>query len=214
MKKPTLNESDLNYIKNRYEKRIEEHGVTFDSLKSGSTEKQQIRHQIHTSSFRTSSPSVLDIGCGLGDFYRYLVDNKISCHYTGFDIMKQYVEFCKENYPNCDFQERNVLENGIDKSYDNIVLSQVLNNRYQKSDNMEVMKQMLTECFEHANVAVSIDMMSEYVDFKSEELYYYSPEKIFSFAKTLTKRVAIRHDYRPYEFCIQLYKMESPGFVK
>ncbi len=212
--KKTLDESDLNYVRGRYKKRIDEHGLTFDSLKSGSVEKQLIRHKIHVTSFVTPSPSVLDIGCGMGDFYRYLADNNIPCQYSGYDIMKEYIEFCKKNYPGSYFEERNVLEQGIDKMYDNIVLSQVLNNRYSKSDNMEVMKQMLVECFAHANVAVSIDMMSEYVDFKSDELYYYSPEKIFSFAKTLTKRVAIRHDYRPYEFCIQLYKMDAPGFVQ
>lgn len=213
MRDKFLDKDDLNYVKERYQKRIQEHGVSFDSMKSGSEEKQLIRHKVHASSLLTSNPSVLDIGCGLGDFYRYLGNNEISCTYSGYDIIEEYVGFCKSNYAGCNFEVRNVLENDIDGMYDNIVLSQVLNNRYQKSDNMEVMQQMISACFEHANVAVSIDMMSDHVDFKSEELFYYSPEKIFSFAKTLTKRVILRHDYRPYEFCLQLFQMDAPGFV-
>ena len=208
-----LDKDDLNYVMERYKKRIREHGVTFDSMKSGSDEKQLIRHKVHASSLLTSTPSILDIGCGLGEFYRYLTNNKIAGNYNGYDIMEEYIEFCKENYANCNFEVRNVLENDIDGMYDNIVLSQVLNNKYHKSDNMEVMQQMIATCFEHANVAVSIDMMSDYVDFRSEELFYYSPEKLFLFAKSLTKRVILRHDYRPFEFCIQLYKMDAPGFV-
>lgn len=208
-----MDKTDLDAVKDRYKKRILEHGVTFDSMKSGSEAKQLVRHQVHAASLVTGNPSVLDIGCGMGDFYRYLCNNKISCNYNGYDIMEEYIGFCKTNYTGCNFEVRNVLENGINGTYDNIILSQVLNNRYQKSDNVQVMQQMITTCFEHANIAISIDMMSDYVDFRSGELFYYSPEKIFSFAKTLTKRVILRHDYRPFEFCIQLFKMDAPGFV-
>lgn len=40
-------------------------------------------------------------------------------------------------------------------------------------------------------------------------MYYYSPEEIFGFCKDLTKRVALRHDYMPYEFTVYLYKQEE-----
>ena len=54
---------------------------------------------------------------------------------------------------------------------------------------MEVMQQMIaTVCFEHANVAVSIDMMSDHVDFRSEELFYYSPEKAIFICKEPYKK--------------------------
>jgi len=213
MDRKVINEKDIKYVINRYKERIKEFGLTFDSLKSGSTNKQNIRHAIHSSSFRTESPSILDIGCGMGDFLIYLQENKIPNSYQGYDIVPEYINYCKANYPKEKFEVRNVFENGIDGTYDNIILSQVLNNRYSFSDNMDVMKQMMTICNNHCTVGFSIDMMSEYVDFKNDELYYYSPEKIFTFAKTLSKRVLLRHDFRPYEFCIQVFKMDAPGFV-
>jgi SAM-dependent methyltransferase len=213
MGKKIIHQKDVQLVVDRYMSRIKEFGLTFNSLKSGSVEKQNIRHAIHCSSFRTENPSILDIGCGMGDFLRYLKQNGVDSLYTGYDIIPDYIEFCKTNYKGSRFEVRNVLENGIDGIYDNIVLSQVLNNKYVHSDNMEVMKEMMTECFNHCNVGFSIDMMSDYVDFKTDELYHYSPEKIFAFAKTLSKRVLIRHDYRPFEFCIQVFKNEAPGFV-
>jgi 2-polyprenyl-3-methyl-5-hydroxy-6-metoxy-1,4-benzoquinol methylase len=204
MKNP-LNDKDLLSVAERYKKRIEEFGVTFDSLKSGSVEKQMLRHSVHLDSFRTENPSVLDIGCGLGSFYVFLED-KLKFEYTGIDIIPEYIDYCKANYTNCSFELKNVFETGIGANYDNIVLSQVLNNRYKDSDNMAVLERMMEMCFEKANVGVSIDLMSDYVDFKIDDLYYYSPEKVFSLARKFTKRVMLRHDYRPFEFCVQLYK--------
>ena len=120
--------------------------------------------------------------------------------------MPEYIDYCKLNYPKCQFELRNILENGINGTFDNIILSQVLNNKYSHSDNMVVLERMIEVCFEHTTVALSIDFMSKYVDFENDDLYYYSPETVFTLAKKFTKRVVLRHDYRPYEFCIQLYK--------
>jgi len=213
MNRKILSELDVASVIGRYRKRINELGVSFDSLKSGSPEKQHIRHAVHASSFRCENPSVLDIGCGLGGFLTFLKEEKISASYTGYDIIPEYIQICRTGFPEAAFETRNVFENGIDGMYDHIVLSQVLNNRYAHSDNMEVMKTMMELAFKHARLGVSIDMMSDYVDFKSDELFYYHPEEIFSFAKTLTRRVLLRHDFRPFEFCIQLFQPGAEGFV-
>jgi hypothetical protein len=49
-------------------------------------------------------------------------------------------------------------------------------------------------------------MLSTYVDYQEQHLYYYHPEQIFSMAKAISSRVLLRHDFAPFEFCIQLYK--------
>jgi hypothetical protein len=128
--------------------------------------------------------------------------------------LEDYIIKCQHDYPSANFYKRNIFEEGIEKKYDNIVLSQVLNNRYTHSDNMNVMIETMKIAFENTRIAVSIDMMSDYVDFKSEELYYYSPEKIFKEAKKITNRVVLRHDYRPFEFTIQLFHKEVDGYVE
>ena len=209
-----LSQKDLAYVLERYKNRINQFGISFDSMKSGSIEKQIIRHKIHASSIKSINPEILDIGCGLGQFYIYLQEQNISCIYTGYDIVEEYINKCKLDYPDANFYERNIFEKGIDKAYDNIILSQVLNNKYSHSDNMQVMIETMKMAYEHTRIGGSIDMMSTYVDFKSEELYYYSPEEIFKEAKKITNRVLIRHDYRPFEFCIQLFHKDAEGYVE
>ena len=214
MTAPVLDPEDLMNVVKRYQHRIAEHGPTFASLNSGSEAKQNMRHEVHASVLRGAKPSILEIGCGLGDFYRYLVQHERDCSYYGYDIVPEYVEQCCNLYPEAKFQHRNIFVDGIEGMYDTIVMSQVLNNRYQKSDNMRVMKRALELAFEHTRVSVSVDMISSYVDFRNPELFYYSPEEIFRFAKTIASRVLLRHDYRGFEFCIQLFHDGVEGYVR
>lgn len=54
-----------------------------------------------------------------------------------------------------------------------------------------------------------MDFISNYVDYEDKEIFYTSPEKIFQAAKDLTRRVTLRHDYMPFEFCLYLYKNDK-----
>ena len=209
-----LDPHDVGLVVQRYQRRIAEHGPTFASLNSGSEEKQALRHSVHATALRGENPSVLEIGCGLGDFYRYLLGRHRTCTYYGYDIVPEYINACRREFPQCHFEVRNIFLEGIDGIYDTVVMSQVLNNRYQKSDNMQVMRRALELAFQHTRTSVSVDMLSTYVDFRNSELFYYSPDEIFRVAKAISPRVIIRHDFRAFEFCVQMFHQEVEGYLK
>ena len=213
MKKGVLDPRDRDAIVTRYRNRITEHGVSLESMASGGWEKQKIRHQVHATAIQGTHPTVLEIGCGLGQLCQHLVDVGRACSFTGYDIVPEYVEHCEARFPDSKFEARNVFEDGIGVECDTIVASQVLNNCYRHSDNREVMKNLLSMAYESTRVSVSVDMLSTYVDFQDPELHYYSPEEIFEFAKSLTRRVRLLHDYRPWEFAVQLFHPEADGYV-
>lgn len=214
MTKPVLDPNDVSRVVRRYQQRIAEHGPTFASLNSGSEAKQAMRHGIHSSALRSAEPSVLEIGCGLADFYKYLLEHQRDCSYHGYDIVPEYIEQCRGIYPRATFALRNIFIEGIEGTYDSIVMSQVLNNHYQKSDNMQVMQRALELAFQHTRVSVSVDMLSAYVDFRNPDLFYYSPEEIFRIGKAISPRVLLRHDYRAFEFCIQLFHEGVEGYIR
>lgn len=211
---PVLDPDDVDRVVQRYQQRIAQHGPTFASLNSGSEEKQAMRQRVHASVLQGDRPSILEVGCGLGDFYKYLSSQKRDCAYLGYDIVPEYIAECRRELPQAKFEVRNIFIDGIDGNYDTVVMSQVLNNRYQKSDNLQVMRRALELAFQHTRVSVSVDMLSTYVDFRNPDLFYYSPEDIFRMAKAITPRVLIRHDYRAFEFCVQLFHSEAEGYVK
>ena len=209
-----LHPDDVSQVVSRYQQRIAEYGPTFASLNSGDEQKQAMRHEVLASALRGARPSILEVGCGLADFYKYLLQHRRDCSYRGYDIVPEYIAECQRTYPHSNFVLRNIFVDGIEGTYDTIVMSQVLNNRYHKSDNTQVMRQALDLAFKHTRVSVAIDMLSTYVDFRNPDLFYYSPEEIFRMAKEIAPRVVLRHDYRAFEFCIQLYHADVEGFLR
>jgi 2-polyprenyl-3-methyl-5-hydroxy-6-metoxy-1,4-benzoquinol methylase len=193
-------------IVERYSSRLAQHGPTAESMATGNAARRQIRYQILADVHPLEHMSILDVGCGLAYFADYLLSKNINFDYTGFDITPGFVSECAAKYPQFHFEVRDLEEAPPDEnSYDVVVCSQVFNNRYRNVDNVEVVQNMLTIMHRAASKAVACDMMTSYVDFKEDRLFYYNPADMLSIAKSITKRVCLRHDYPLFEFCLYLY---------
>ncbi len=54
-----------------------------------------------------NNSTVLDYGCGTGDFYRFLKRRGIKVKYTGIDINENFIGLAKQKYPECTFSVMN-----------------------------------------------------------------------------------------------------------
>lgn len=196
---------DVSYVRSFYQNRIAQNGVTLESMKSGGEAKQRIRHSVH-SELVGPNDQVLDVGSGIGQFREHLEKAGFQGAYQGIDLIPEYVEHCRTRFPESTFELRDVFASGIQSEHDVIVASQVFNVRYKQSDNRQVLQRFLAMAFTKCRKAVTVDMITSYVDFTEPYLYYFPPEEVFGFAKTLTPFVRLRHDYLPFEFSIQLFK--------
>ena len=199
-----MDEEEKNWIRDRYNERLDSHGNSIEALASGTKERRNIRFQILQEVGITTGDSVLDIGCGFGDFYGYLQDKGLEVDYVGYDINSRIVEAAREKFPGADFKVKDVLEENY-PTFDYIVSSSTFNLPLKNHGNYNIVKSLLETTYEHASEGVSIDFLSSYVDYESEEGFHYKPEKIFSMAKSITKKVQLRHDYPLFEFNIYLY---------
>jgi SAM-dependent methyltransferase len=203
-------DGDVDYVRSRYEGRISRGGLNFASMNSGTEERQAIRHSVHASVIEPNS-SVLDVGCGMGYFYKFIAERGFEGRYVGIDLVPQYVDLCTEQFPEASFKVLDVLTKGFDEHFDVIVASQVFNARYPHSDNLEVLSWFMRSAYGAARRAVSVDFLTSYVDFTKPDLYYFSPEVVFSQAKALTRLVRLNHNYLPFEFTVQLFVESSTG---
>ena len=78
--------------------------------------------------------------------------------------------------------------------------------RSRRLSNEAVVCRALEKAYGLCRSGVAVDFLSSHVDFRERRLFYYDPALVFKFAKKLTKRVTLRHDYPLYEFCVYLYK--------
>jgi len=152
---------------------------------------------------------VLDVGCGFGHMLDYMKAWGINAQYTGIDICPDFIEIAKQRHPDADFRLLNILDNNPEETWDWVFLVGALNIAPLKDHWWDFIKEMLERMFDLCTQGVAVDFLSTYVDFQKQNAFHVSPEGIFSFAKTLTKRVALRHDYMAYEFTIYLYRNQS-----
>ena len=199
-----MNQADRERIIERYNARLAQYGYDIRTLASGAEERRRMRHQVLCEVGLASGLSVLDVGCGFGDFYAYLCEQGIEVQYVGYDINPNLVEVGRREHPGAEFDVRDIQVDTFPR-FDFIVSSSAFNLRLSTQDNYEFVEDILKVCYAHAERGVAIDFLSSYVDFESPEAFHYVPEIIFSIAKQITKRVCLKHDYPLYEFCVYLY---------
>ena len=152
--------------------------------------------------------SILEIGCGLGHFLAYLEKKYKKVNYTGYDINANFISQAKKKFPQYKFKQRNIMNKPLAKnSFDAVFFIGGFNYSFLKNPESltkEIMKKMFLACRRVA----AISMLSIYVDkgFKYSENHYYDPMEIFKYAKKITKKVNLYHNYLANDFTIALYK--------
>ncbi len=201
----SLTDAELQRIRELYEVRFKQFGNDHKTVGWGSIEDQVLRFDMLCRGLDLTGKTILDIGCGLGDIVPYLEGRYPSgFKYTGIDLAPSLIEAAKEEFtqPHINFICGDMDKLDENEQYDIVLLSGALS--YRVHDNKNYAKTMLEKLFRISREVISINFLSDYVDFQEEKNFHYSPEDMFKFAKTLTKWVTIYSDYPLWEFTIQL----------
>ncbi|MCV0393512.1 MAG: class I SAM-dependent methyltransferase [Nitrosopumilus sp.] len=167
--------------------------------------KQDIRFNAVSKIGVLKNSSVIDIGCGYGDFLAFLNKKRFNVKYTGIDINERFIDIAKSKHPNSYFDVRDIEKKPLKKKFDWAFAIGTTNQNGSYSYIEKLMKEML----KISKKGIAIDFLSTYVDFKKPSNFHASPEKVFKIAKKFSKRVVLKHDYLPFEFCIFIYKNDK-----
>jgi 2-polyprenyl-3-methyl-5-hydroxy-6-metoxy-1,4-benzoquinol methylase len=160
-----MNPHDREVSNQRYRERLERYGANIRALASGVPERRAIRFDVLAAIGDLNGCSVLDLGCGLADFYEYLCRKGLCLKYTGYDISPDLIHLASVRFPDAAFEVRDIQQDGIPSEFDYIVSSQVFNARLQREDNFEMAKDVLRRMFAKARKGVVCDFLTSYVDF-------------------------------------------------
>lgn len=190
-----------------YRKLLQAHGDTHEAAQYSSRESQEARFRALTEIADLRGKKVLDFGCGTAHLATYLKEHGIDCDYVGVDFVTEFFPFAREKHPQHRF---GTWEEFRGETFDYAFVSGVFNNK--TDENEAFYKRTVEEIFSRVRMGFAFNMMSTYVDYFDEGLYYVSPESVFGFVKTLTPFVTLRNDYQvkpgsiPFEFSIYAYK--------
>jgi SAM-dependent methyltransferase len=212
-----INQISQNTI-DRYTKRYDSFGKDIKTLGWGSEEQQIYRFKNTIQAVNFNDKSILDIGCGFGDYSNFLKKQSINIKsYTGWDINPVLIEEANVKASELDtFSVFNLANDPIESyinKYDIGVMLGLLNfNLGSTSVNWEYSKMMLKQAFALVNHVLIVDFISSklFRGYPTEDfIYYHNPSQVVDFALELTDNVVLKHNYAPIpqkEFMLYIYK--------
>ncbi len=151
-----------------------------------------------------NNSTVLDYGCGTGDFYRFLKRRSINVRYTGVDINENFINLARDKYPECTFRVISADGDELEGFYDYIFICGVFN--LQVPGVEDDLRNTLVTLFKHCNRGLALNALSSHTPVKDPELHFTSPEGMIKFAiENLSPSVALRHDRIENDFTLYVY---------
>lgn len=172
------------------------------SVRWGNLNDQTKRFAVLSQVADLQGKSILDVGCGLGDLYKYFLQNQIEVNYTGIDIVREFIQGAQNRFPDATFLEQDIFD--TKKRFDIILCSGGLS--FKVKDNLTYYQDMIRTMYALAKQAVAFNMLDNHIHSDDDTYAAYDPQAIADFCTTLTPRVQVYTDYLPQDFTIYLYK--------
>jgi SAM-dependent methyltransferase len=173
--------------------------------------RQHLRYDALTSHFKRDGFSVLDYGCGLAHLKAYLDERFGEYHYRGADIVPEFVDEVRSKHPDAQVALIGSHEDLIEP-VDHVVISGTFNLVGGESAEayMARVQNALIHLFDLCRVSLSVDFMTDRVDFMQPGAHHVNVEAMYSFfGEKLSRRLRVDQSYMPYEFAIVAFKDNS-----
>jgi SAM-dependent methyltransferase len=182
----------------RYEELIERYKAGPQSLHFVSQYSQLTRFLQFLKIGLIENKKILDLGCGLGDFFKFLQEQGITTHYTGYDIVSHFVGHCLKTYPEAHFEERDILFSKPAAKFDYIFASGIFAHTNQPS-----FEEIVTLAFDMCEQGFAFNMFET----TQPDFFHITQEEVLFFCNRLNprKRVLVE-EYLPGDYTIILYK--------
>lgn len=202
-----LAESQRNRIIRRHRDSLNRHGYSAQALYWSSQSIQETRFKILAQIGIHSGDSLLDVGCGFGDFKTWLDKQGIQTQYSGLDLSPDLLTVAQRHHPNVHFYNEELGKSDFsDEAFDWCVLSGALNEVVDDDGayTYRIIKRMFALC--RKGVAFNLlskrnPNMQHFPDLQSHD-----PEKVLDFCKTLRRNSRCIEGYLANDFTIYICK--------
>lgn len=190
-------------IKN-YRDLFQEHGEG-PSVGQWSEEGQRFRFSKLVQIADLRGKSVLEIGCGIGDFYPFLRGLFGEVAYVGIDIVPELIDYAAKKYPEATFHCLDLLEDDFSGDFDYVLISGVFNNEIK--DATEFLYRLATEAFKLCRTGLGFNFTSSYASRYDRGHAYHDPVAILRFClENLSTKVTVAHHYERCDVAIFVYR--------
>ena len=192
---------------NIYDKSVTEHGDSYKSLLWPTYSHAAERYKVFSDLI--GNGSVLDYGCGCGDFFSFLQENNKNNIYFGVDANEKFIKICKNKFPKTKFETCNfdgsLSENKI---FDFIIANGVftVRNEITEHNMKKILITIMSNLFNYCNIGICVNFKFTQPENKKENLFYISSCEIINIFNNFSDKNLILDNYDKYEYAICLYK--------
>lgn len=172
--------------------------------------RQHVRFAAVLDTIGMQFESVLDVGCGFGDFFGHLSERGWKGSYLGIDICSELLEEGRRQFGpmGARFECVDLSSDSLPETADAAIAIGVFNHRL-RGDNRAFIAEMLHAMWNHSKRVVVADFLSDTADRPRPELFHAKPDEILRMALGLSKRVRLEHSYMPFEFLAAIWHDDS-----
>ncbi len=207
---------DQKYIResiNYYQEKIKKFGSSAEGMDWKNSDTQYLRFEVISRYIDFSSnPSVLDVGCGNGEFLHYCRENGRSLRYKGVDAVPEMVSLANERFGLNTAVCREYLSWNEGEKFDYVIASGTFNAKLNTPGEewKRYFHDNIRKMFSMANSAVVFNCMTSFVDYRYDRLYYPTPDELSELSvKELSRRFIIDHSYPLYEMTMSIYRNQN-----
>lgn len=180
-----------------YNESITKYGISAQGVHWNSHSTQYKRFDVLTNFIEDdiTESSVIDAGCGMGEYYNYLMDRQLKPKkYIGIDCEKDMINISKKRYPHPDFLVQNIFEDELFSS-DYYVCSGALNILEENE-----FYTFIKKCYEKSLKGFVFNFL------KSDSYNNIKKEDVLDFCSKLTPNIQTKDNYLENDFTIFLVK--------
>lgn len=201
-----MDEADKEKIFARYAKRIEESGHGAAALGEPKHRQAFFFDVLAGAAGLEPADSIVDVGCGYGDFYDFMRKRGWRGGYLGIDINPQLIEEGKRLYPDAELRVFDIQKAPLNEIWDWCVCCQALTSATESVPFIDHFESMIRIMWGLCRKGLVFNLLSPHVDY-THPVHARPPlADVLGVVAKLTNRFTLRHDYMPYEYAIHAYK--------
>lgn len=201
----SLTEQQRKRIVDRHRDALLRFGVHPHALYWSNREIQETRFRVLAQIGIEGGASLLDVGCGFGDLYGYLLQQGIETHYTGLDLSPELLAEARRLHPQARFIEGDLFDlDPAPGSYDIVVLSGALNE--QLGDDGAYARRVIEAMFRACRRGVAFNLLDARHPRTAacSDLQSFDPDEMLAWCQGLADRVDIVSGYLDNDFSVYL----------
>ena len=190
-----------------YTQKYMEYGDNVKSLGWGSINSQNIRFNQLLYLDISDNDTILDVGCGFGDLKNYLDQKQFVVNYFGIDICNEFIEKCKQKYPDMSSKFTCIDLFDIEGTYDWVFCSGIF--ALERIDWCDHVNRCLTKLYTFVNKGLVVNFLYKfdpYINNRYALMHYTSLSEIEQILKNIDFKFILKYNYHTYDITLILEK--------